>query len=261
MQATEAPTYEMIDPQTSGRLKESIAGHEGMAILEKAFGTGLKRAPLSRAALERFLACHVAFVRDVPTSILTVANRLSHACMKFDYFGGHSIAARTLFAAVHEYGLQNTEVGFAKTHFELYRDGIRSFGFDEKAILSNKSIFPEAVEMADWNENLAQNAPLAKALGAHVALEATADREFLLLWEGFSKYWQAYNLKGIEDPALGFYHIHIVQETQHAELSVEALDKYLAFRPNEAALALDGCNEFLAVYCKCMKAFDRAFFS
>ncbi len=166
MQATEAPTYEMIDPQTSGRLKESIAGHEGMAILEKAFGTGLKRAPLSRAALERFLACHVAFVRDVPTSILTVANRLSHACMKFDYFGGHSIAARTLFAAVHEYGLQNTEVGFAKTHFELYRDGIRSFGFDEKAILSNKSIFPEAVEMADWNVILAQNAPLAKALGA-----------------------------------------------------------------------------------------------
>src|ERR1700681_4299658 len=118
-----------IGPEIADGLKEAIANHEGMAILENAFGTGLKRAPLSRAALERCLACHVAFVRDVPTSILTVALRLSHACMEFDYFGGHSIAARTLFAAVHEYGLQNTEVGFAKTHFELYRAGIRSFGF------------------------------------------------------------------------------------------------------------------------------------
>lgn len=242
-------------------LKQMIEGHDAMRVLERSFGVGLKRAPLSRSSLERFLACHVAFVRDVPTSILTVALRLSHACMRHDYFGGHAIAARTLFAAVHEYGLQNTEIGFAKTHFELYRDGIRSWGFDEHAILANKTIFAEATEMATFNEDLAQNSPLAKALGAHVALEATADREFLLLWEGFSRHWQAYGLKGIDDPALGFYHIHIVQEPEHAQLSVDAVTQYLELVPEDEPLVLEGCKEFMTAYLKCMEAFDRCFFS
>ena len=251
----------MSTTELAVQLKQLIHGHEAMQVLERAFGEGLKRRPLSKPELERFLACHVAFVRDVPTSILSVALRLSHACMKLDYFGGHSIAARTLFAAVHEYGLQNTEAGFAKTHFELYRDGIRAFGFDEHEILAYPRVFPEAIAMAEFNEDYAQHAPLAKALGAHVALEATADREFLLLWEGFNRHWQAYNLTGPTDPALGFYHIHIVQETEHAQLSVEAVTKYLALVPDDAPLVLEGCREFLAEYTKCMHAFDNAFFS
>lgn len=244
----------------AAKVKQIVHEHEAMHALKMTFGNGLKRAPLSRAQLKRFLACHVASVRDVPTSILTVALRLSHECMKYDYFGGHAVAARTLFAAVHEYGLQNTELGIKKTHFELYRDAIRSWGFDEKEILLHDGVFPEAFEMADFNEGIARNGAIAKALGCHIALEETADLEFSLLWEGFAHHWQAYGLKGIEDPALGFYHIHIVQEPLHGDMSLEAMNKYLGFVPTDADLILEGINEFLVVYLRWVKAFNQAFF-
>jgi hypothetical protein len=241
-------------------LKRMVAEHEAMRLLDASFGEGLKRAPLPREVLKRFIACHVAGVRDVPTSILSVALRLSHACMKHDYFGAHAIAARTLFAAVHEYGLQNTEAGIAKTHFELYRDAIRSWGFDEKEILADPGIFPESFRVADYNEGVAQAGPLGKALGGHIALEATADREFFLLWEGFARHWEAYGLRGTDDPALGFYHIHIVQEPQHENMSYEALQRYLELVPSDAPLVVEGCAEFLDVYCAWIKAFHRTFF-
>src|SRR3990167_5664904 len=199
----------------ANELKEIIHQHEAMRALETTFGDCLKRAPLPREQLKAFLACHIAGVRDVPTSILTLAVRLSHECMKYDYFGGHAIAAKTLFAAVHEYGLQNTEAGMAKTHFELYRDAIHSWGFTEQEILNHQGIFPECSELSAYNEGMAQNGALATALGCHIALEETADREFTLLFEGFATHWQAYGLTGLDDPALGFYQIHIIQEPLH----------------------------------------------
>ncbi len=245
----------------ASQLKQIIKDHGAMGALDRTFGQALKRAPLPRDTVKRFLACHVASVRDVPTSILSVALRLSHACMKHDYFGAHAIAARTLFAAVHEYGLQNTDVGIAKTHFELYRDAIQSWGFDEKEILADKTIFPEAFEMVAFNEEVAQSGALGKAIGCHIALEATADREFFLLWEGFAQHWKAYGLKGMDDAALGFYHIHIVQEPLHGDMSFEAMNRYLALVPADEPLIIEGVREFLDVYLKWVNAFDRAFFS
>ncbi len=240
--------------------KALIHQHEAIRILETTFGDGLKRAPLTREQLKTFLACHIAGVRDVPTSILTLAVRLSHECMKHDYFGGHAIAARTLFAATHEYGLQNTETGIAKTHFELYRDAIHSWGFTELEILKNKNIFPACYELSAYNEKTAQSGPVAFALGCHFALEETADREFFLLWEGFGRYWQAYGLKGMDDPALGFYHIHIIQEPLHGDQSVEAITRYLNLVPNEKHLVLEGIQQYLDIYTKWLKGFRETFF-
>src|SRR3990167_9114436 len=101
------------------------------------------------------------------------------------------------------------------THFELYRDAIHSWGFTEQEILNHQGIFPECSELSAYNEGMAQNGALATALGCHIALEETADREFTLLFEGFATHWQAYGLTGLDDPALGFYQIHIIQEPLH----------------------------------------------
>jgi hypothetical protein len=252
----------MIDVKAfSKELKQMVHQHESMHLLETTFGDSLKRAPLPKEQLKTFLACHIAGVRDVPTSILNLALRLSHECMKYDYFGGHAIAARTLFAAVHEYGLQNTETGIAKTHFELYRDAIHSFGFTEHEILNDKRIFPESFEFSAYNERIAQSGAIATALGCHLALEEAADREFLLLWEGFAAHWQAYGLKGLDDPALGFYHIHIVQEPLHGEMSFEAMSRYLQLVPGDKDQILAGVNEYLDMYTKWLTAFRRTFFT
>lgn len=240
-------------------VKRFVHQHESRKLVEITFGDLIKRAPLSREKIKSFLACHVAGVRDVPTSILSLATRLSHECMKHDYFGGHAIAARTLFAAVHEYGLHNTEAGIAKTHFELYRDAIHSWGFTVDEILNDSSVFPACHELTDFNETLAQTGPVAMALGCHLALEETADREFFLLWEGFGRYWKEYGLSGMDDPALGFYHIHIIQEPLHGDKSVEALTHYLHLVPEQKDLVMEGARQYMDMYTKWVEGFYNIF--
>ncbi len=243
------------------KLHQVVREHEAMAILEATFGNELKRAPLARDTLKWFLACHVASVRSVPTSILALAMRISNELLPHDYFNAHAVAARTLFAAAHEYGLANTEVGITQTHFQLYRDGLRSWGFDPNEILGDPRVFPECAEINAYIDDVAMNGSVAKALACHYALEEVADREFVLLWEGFSQHWQAYGLKGPDDPALGFYQIHTVQEPLHGVYGLEALMMYLQHVPTDESVLVDGVADWMAIYLRWLEAFKRAFFS
>ncbi|MEO8702171.1 MAG: iron-containing redox enzyme family protein [Kofleriaceae bacterium] len=245
----------------SRKLQQVVTGHEAMGVLEATFGERLKRAPLARDTLQWFLACHVASVRSVPTSILTLSTRISSELLPHDYFNAHAVAARTLFAAAHEYGLANTEQGITQTHFQLYRDGLRSWGFDENEILADRRVFPECAEINAFTDDVAAHWPVAKALACHFALEEVADREFVLLWEGFAQHWQAYGLTGTDDPALSFYQIHTVQEPLHGEYGLEALRMYLQHVPTDESLLVDGVAEWMAIYLRWLKAFERAFFS
>lgn len=243
------------------KLEQVVRDHEAMNVLEATFGTALKRAPFERDTLEWFLACHVASVRSVPTSILAVAMRLSNELMPHDYFNAHAVAARTLFAATHEYGLANSEVGITQTHFQLYRDGLRSWGFDPSAILRHPGVFPVCSEINAFIDDVAMHGPLAKALACHFALEEVADREFVLLWEGFSRHWQAYGLRGPDDPALSFYQIHTVQEPLHGEYGLQALMMYLEHVPTEDEILVEGVREWMAIYLRWLRAFEQAFFA
>jgi pyrroloquinoline quinone (PQQ) biosynthesis protein C len=245
----------------SHKLHHIVGEHEAMRVLEATFGDGLKRAPLDRGTLRWFLACHVASVRAVPTSILALALRLSNELLAHDYFNAHSVAARTLFAAAHEYGLANTEAGITQTHFQLYRDGLRSWGFDENEILADPRVFPECAEINAYIDHVAMHGPLAAALACHFALEEVADREFVLLWEGFSRHWQAYGLAGVDDPALSFYQIHTVQEPLHGQSGLEALTMYLHHVPTDESVLVDGVAAWMNIYLRWLQAFERAFFS
>lgn len=242
-------------------LKQLVIDHPAMGLLEATFGQELKRAPLERATLQRFLACHVASVRSVPTSILAVAMRVSNELLPHDYFNAHAVAARTLFAAAHEYGLGNTEAGITQTHFQLYRDGLRSWGFDENEILGDPHVFPECAEINAYTDQVALHSPVAAALACQYALEEVADREFVLLFEGFSKHWQAYGLAGPDDPALSFYQIHTVQEPLHGQYGLEALTLYLQHVPTADSVLIDGVADWMAIYHRWLQAFERAFFS
>jgi pyrroloquinoline quinone (PQQ) biosynthesis protein C len=245
----------------SRKLQQVVRDHQAMRVLEATFGTALKRAPLDRKTLEWFLACHVASVRSVPTYILALAMRISNALLPHDYFNAHAVAARTLFAAAHEYGLANTEQGITQTHFQLYRDGLLSWGFDPNAILRDPRVFPECAEINAYIDEVAMHRPVAHALACHFALEEVADREFVLLWEGFSQHWQAYGLKGPDDPALRFYQIHTVQEPLHGEYGLEALTMYLEHVPTDESVLVEGVVEWMAIYLRWLEAFERTFFS
>jgi pyrroloquinoline quinone (PQQ) biosynthesis protein C len=245
----------------SRTLHQTVTDHGAMRVLEATFGEGLRHAPLPRDTLAWFLACHVASVRSVPTSILALAMRVSNELLQYDYFNAHAVAARTLFAAAHEYGLANTEQGITQTHFQLYREGLRSWGFDEHAILSDPRVFPECAEITAYIDDVAMHGPIAKALACHYALEEVADREFVLLWEGFSRHWQAYGLRGTDDPALRFYQIHTIQEPLHGEYGLHALTMYLRHVPTDEAVLVAGVEEWMAIYLRWLQAFERTFFS
>jgi pyrroloquinoline quinone (PQQ) biosynthesis protein C len=245
----------------SRKLHQVVSEHEAMRLLEATFGDELKRAPFGRDTLQWFLACHVASVRSVPTSILALAKRLSDALLPHDYFNAHAVAARTLFAATHEYGLANSEAGITQTHFQLYRDGLRSWGFDEREILADPRVFPECAEISEYIDHVAMHGPIAAALACHYALEEVADREFVLLWEGFGQHWQAYGLSGPDDAALRFYQIHTVQEPLHGEYGLEALKMYLQHVPTDESVLVDGVANWMAIYLRWLQAFERAFFS
>ncbi len=243
------------------KLKQIVRDHEAMTVLEATFGAGLKRAPMARDTLEWFLACHVASVRSVPTFILALARRLSEELMPHDYFNAHAVAARTLFAAAHEYGLANTEHGITQTHFQLYCDGLRSWGFDPSAILRHPGVFPVCAEINAYIDEVAMHRPIAQTLACHFALEEVADREFVLLWEGFSQHWQAYGLSGPDDIALRFYQIHTVQEPLHGQYGLEALTMYLEHVPTDEQVLVDGVVEWMAIYLRWLEAFKHAFFA
>jgi hypothetical protein len=245
----------------SRSLEHLVSSHPAMGLLEATFGTALKRGPLPRETLQRFLACHVASVRSVPTSILAVALRVTTELLPHDYFNAHAVASRTLFAATHEFGLANTEAGITQTHFQLYRDGLRSWGFDPTEILRDPHVFPECAEINAYIDRVALHGAVAAALACQFALEEVADREFVLLWEGFSQHWQAYGLSGPDDVALRFYQIHTVQEPLHGQYGLEALTMYLQHVPVAESVLIDGVADWMAIYHRWLQAFERAFFS
>ena len=200
-------------------------------------------------------------MRAVPTYILALAMRLSNELLPHDYFNAHAVAARTLFAAAHEYGLANTEHGITQSHFQHYRDGLVSWGFVPAEILRHPKIFPICAEINAYIDEVALRRPIAQALACHFALEEVADREFVLLYEGFAKHWQAYGLSGPDDPALRFYQIHTVQEPLHGEYGLEALKMYLHHVPTDEAILVEGVAEWMAIYERWLAAFRDAFFS
>lgn len=241
----------------ASRLTRTIHEHEGWAVLEE-YGRSLKRRAMPRDLLRFHHACQVATVNEVPPGILALALRVTDDWEKRDHFGSLGIAARTLLAGLHEYGLHAPEtIGLAPTHFDLLRDALRSWGFDELEILHATDVIPEAHALARHCHRFFRHDPVPSAIGAHMALEVTADREWYLCWEGFSLHWEAYGLKGPDDPALRFYHIHTEQEPEHVERSSEVVDAYVAANPDNEGLILAGVTQYMAVYLDWIRAIHR----
>lgn len=244
-------TQTLMKSGTVLRLEKMILEHEGWDVMED-YGRLLKSRVMPRNTLKKYFANQMVTAWDVPPGILALALRVSDDWMMRDPFASHGVAAKTLFAGIHEYGLHAPErLGLAKHHFLLLKEAHQSWGFDAEELhrmKDSKDIFPEAHLLAKCIYDFLRLRPVAQGVGAHMAIEVTADREWGLNYEAFHELWKAYGLKGPDDPAIGFYAIHDEQEPIHASLTTEVAELYANIGQEKDVMI--GISEFLEAWAK-----------
>jgi hypothetical protein len=244
-------TQTLSKSKTHEKLEEMILQHEGWEVMED-YGRLLKSRIIPREKLKIYFANQMLTAWDVPPGILALAVKVSDDWMNRDPFASHGVAAKTLFAGIHEYGLHAPErIGFAKHHFLLLKEAHQSWGFDAEELhrmKDSKDIWPEARLLANCIRDLMRDRPVAQGVGAHMAIEVTADREWGLNYEAFHQLWEPYGLKGPDDPAIGFYGIHNEQEPIHASLTGEIAELYANLGEEDQVVA--GISEFMEVWAK-----------
>jgi hypothetical protein len=232
-----------------------IRNHQGWQVMED-YGNLLKQRPLPREALKIYFANQMLTAWEVPPGILALSVRVSDDWMDRDPFAAHAVAAKTLLAGIHEYGLHAPErLGFAKPHFVLLKEAHQSWGFDAEELhrlRDSADILPEAHELSRCIHEYMRVRPVAQGIGAHMAIEVTADREWELNYLAFSHLWQAYGLSGPASPAIGFYDIHTEQEPLHARLTADLAQTYADLGLREDVLA--GVSSFLEVWARWIHA-------
>jgi Iron-containing redox enzyme len=207
-------------------LKELVFSHPAVKILEK-FGEKLKRQKLDRDQIRVLLASEGMFVLEVPPGILSLASRITDECFARKPFGATGLAARILFAAVDEYGLNDMEHGLLPSHHQLYLDMASHWGIGAEELLDKKNIVPTAFEFSRVISEYYRRRPIVEALGFHVANETTAPLDFGVFLKTFQEYREGYGLKAENDPHLNFLLVHDDVEVSHARWA----SKWCSFIP------------------------------
>lgn len=240
-------------------LKSQVFSHPSVKILED-FGERLRRQKLNRDQVRTLLASEGMFVLEVPPGILALASRITDECFARKPFGATGLAARILFAAVDEYGLNDMEHGLLPSHHQLYLDMAAHWGISAEELLDKKNIVPTAFEFSRVISEFYRRRPIVEALGFHVANEATAPLDFGVFLKTFQEYRDGYGLKAENDPHLNFLLVHDDVEVSHREMGVEMVQLYTDGKPELVALARQGVAAYMECYGRFFAELDEAIF-
>ena len=119
-----------VSPAIEG-LKDLVFSHPAVKTLE-AFGENLASRPLTRDEVRTLLASEGYFVLEVPPGVLALSSRITDECFETDPFQATGRAARILFAAIDEYGLNAMENGLLPSHHQLYADMAAHWGITQQ---------------------------------------------------------------------------------------------------------------------------------
>ncbi|WP_439815109.1 iron-containing redox enzyme family protein [Zavarzinia sp. CC-PAN008] len=240
-------------------LKDAVFQHDAVRILN-AFGEKLRQQPLSKAQLWTLLASEAMFVLEVPPSILALASRVTDEWLEIDPFAATGRAARILFAAVDEYGLNEIEHKLLPSHHELYADMAAHFGMTRKDLVDPRYVVPTGFEFRDVIRNYYRKQPIIESLGFHVANETTAPLDFGVFLETFRAFRDDYGLKSENDMILDFLLVHDDVETSHREQGVEMLQLYVGDDDALLAQAHQGVLAYMECYGRFFAELDAAVF-
>jgi hypothetical protein len=227
-------------------LKETVFQHKAVRTLKK-FEENLKSRILTRDEIRILLASEGMFVLEVPPGIVALASRMTDEWFKKEPFAATGRAARILFAAVDEYGLNDMEHGLLPSHHQLYVDMAAHWGITAKDLLDDRNIVPSAKEFSGVIADYYRNRPIIEALGFHVANEATAPLDFGVFLATFREYREQYGLKAENDPHLNFLLVHDDVEVSHREMGVECVQLYT----NGAKALVEQARRGVLAYMEC----------
>lgn len=228
-------------------LKDAVFSHPAVGILKK-FEENLKSRLLTRDEIQVLLASEGMFVLEVPPGIVALASRMTDEWFKKEPFAATGRAARILFAAVDEYGLNDMEHGLLPSHHQLYVDMAAHWNITAKDLLDDRNIVPTAKEFAGTIGDYYRKRPIVEALGFHVANEATAPLDFGVFLATFREYREQYGLKAQNDPHLNFLLVHDDVEVSHREMGIEAVQLYTNGDPKLVSQARRGVFAYMECY-------------
>lgn len=230
-------------------LKEDVFSHPAVKVLE-AFGDNLRSRPLTRDQIRVLLASEGMFVLEVPPGVLSLASRMTDEWFEIDAFQATGRAARILFAAVDEYGLNAMDSGLLPSHHQLYADMAAHWDITAEELLDDRYIVPTGREFAHVIREYYRRQPVIEALGFHVANEATAPLDFGVFLKTFQAHREAYGLQAENDSVLNFLLVHDDVEVSHREMGVEMVQLYAEGRPDLVARARQGVMAYMEIYGK-----------
>src|SRR4029434_5577495 len=94
------------------------------------------------------VASKVLFVLEVPPGVVALASRLTDEWFEIDAFQATGRAARILYAAVDEYGLNAMDHGLLPSHHQLYVDMAAHWKISSEELLDLRYILPACRRIA-----------------------------------------------------------------------------------------------------------------
>jgi pyrroloquinoline quinone (PQQ) biosynthesis protein C len=240
-------------------LKTDVFSHLAVKVLE-AFGENLRSRALTRDEVRLLLASEGLFVLEVPPGVVSLASRLTDEWFEIDAFESTGRAARILYAAVDEYGLNAMDHGLLPSHHQLYVDMAAHWNISKEELLDDRYIVPAGREFARIIRQYYRKEPIVEALGFHVANEATAPLDFGVFLKTFQANRAAYGLAAENDPVLNFLLVHDDVEVSHREMGVEMVQLYTEGRPDLVARARQGVLAYMEIYGRFFAELNEAMF-
>jgi pyrroloquinoline quinone (PQQ) biosynthesis protein C len=240
-------------------LKQDVFTHPAVKVLE-AFGDNLRLQPLTRDQIRVLLASEGMFVLEVPPGVLSLASRITDEWFEIDAFEATGRAARVLFAAVDEYGLNAMDSGLLPSHHQLYADMAAHWDITTEELLDDRHMVPTGREFAHVIRDYYRRRPIIEGLGFHVANEATAPLDFGVFLKTFQAHRDAYGLQAENDSVLNFLLVHDDVEVSHREMGVEMVQLYTEGRPDLVARARQGVLAYMEIYGKFFAELNEAMF-
>ena len=240
-------------------LKTDVFSHPAVEILNS-FGENLKSRPLSDEEMRILLASEGMFVLEVPPGIVRLASRMTDDWFAKEPFAATGRAARVLFAAVDEYGLNDMETGLLPSHHQLYLNMATHWGMSAADLTNDRYIVPTAHEFAAVIRDFYRERPIIEGLGFHVANEATAPLDFGVFLLTFQEYRDHYGFKAENDPILNLLLVHEDVEVSHREMGVETVQLYTGGRADLVEQARRGVTAYMECYGRFFTELNDAIF-
>jgi hypothetical protein len=234
-----------------------VFSHPAVKVLE-AFGENLRSRALTRDEVRVLLASEGLFVLEVPPGVVSLASRLTDEWFEIDAFEATGRAARILYAAVDEYGLNAMDHGLLPSHHQLYVDMAAHWNITGKNYSTTAiSCQPAATSRAPFAYYRKQ--PIVRR-SVYVANEATAPLDFGVFIKTFQANREAYGLTAENDPILNFLLVHDDVEVSHREMGVEMVQLYTEGRSDLIARARQGVFAYMEIYGRFFAELDEAMF-